>query len=130
MSDSRKYVIKLSLVVGALALVGLFVTSCLPSIFNRPPKPVIAIAEGNPYGPPPLEITFDISGSSDPDGEIVSFTFDFADGSGPIAGTDLTQPIAHTYLEKGQHFATLTVVDNVGKEALAKIIISVFEPIE
>lgn len=130
MPDSREYVIKLSIVVGALVLVGLLVTSCLPSIFNRPPEPMIAIAEGNPYGPPPLEITFDISGSSDPDGEIVSFTFDFADGSEPIAGTDLTQPITHTYLEAGQYFATLTVVDNVGKEALAQALISVFEPTE
>ena len=91
---------------------------------------MIAIAEGNPYGPPPLEITFDISGSSDPDGEIVSFTFDFADGSESIAGTDLAQPITHTYSEEGQFFATLTVVDNVGKEALAKALISVFEPTE
>jgi serine protease len=130
MPNSQKHVIKLSLVVGALALVGLFVTSCLPSIFNRPPEPMIAITEGSPYGPPPLEITFDISGSSDPDGEIVSFTFDFADGSEPIAGTDLTQPITHTYLEKGLHFATLTVVDNVGKEALVQMIISVFDPAE
>lgn len=118
------------LTIGMLVLMGLSVTSCLPNPFNRPPEAVIAIAAGNPYGPPPLTVTFDISGSFDPDGEIVSFTFDFADGSEPIAGTDLTQPITHTYLEKGLHFATLIVVDNVGKEALAQMIISVFDPAE
>jgi len=92
---------KTALAVGALVLVSLFVTSCLSGIFNRPPEPVIAIAEGSPYGPPPREITFDISGSSDPDGEIVSFTFDFADGSEPVAGTDLTQPMwARRHLHK------------------------------
>jgi len=130
MSSSKKHLIKLSLVVGALALVGLCVTSCLSSIFNRPPTPMIAIAEGNPYGPPPLEVTFDISGSSDPDGEIVSFTFDFTDGSEPIQGTDLTQPIPHTFTTQGQYFATLTVVDNVGKETLAQLVIAVTEPPE
>lgn len=130
MSNFRKCTVKLPFVVGTLVLVGLLVTSCLTTIFNQPPKPAISIVEGSPYGPPPLTVTFDISGSSDPDGEIVSFTFDFADGSEPIAGTDLTQPITHTYLEKGLHFATLTVVDNGGKEALAQMIISVFDPAE
>ena len=130
MYKSWKHAMRTARVVGTLVLISLFVTSCLSGIFNRPPEPVIAIAEGNPYGPPPREITFDISGSSDPDGEIVSFTFDFADGSDPIEGTDLTQPITHTYLEKGLHFATLTVVDNTGTEAVAQTIISVFEPAE
>jgi len=120
MHKSWKHTMKTALTVGALVLVSLFVTSCLSGIFNRPP----------PYGASPLEVTFDISGSSDPDGEIVSFTFDFADGSEPIEGTDITQPITHTYLENGLHLATLTVVDNVGKEALAQIVISVFEPTE
>lgn len=130
MSNFRKCTVKLPLVVGTLVLVGLLVTSCLTAIFNQPPKPAISIVEGHPYGPPPRTITFDISGSSDPDGEIVSFTFDFADGSEPITGTDLAQSITHTYLEAGQYFATLTVVDNVGKEALAQALISVFEPTE
>ena len=119
-----------TLAIGALVLVSLFVTSCLSSIFNRPPTPMIAITEGTPYGASPLEITFDISGSSDPDGQIVSFTFDFADGSEPIDGTDLAQQITHTYLENVLHLATLTVVDNVGKEAVAQMVISVFEPAE
>ena len=130
MHKSWKHAMRATLTVGALTLVGLLVTSCLSSIFNRPPTPVIAIAEGSPYGAPPLDITFDISGSSDPDGEIVSFAFDFADGSEPIEGTDISQQITHTYLENGLHLATLTVVDNVGKEALVQMVISVFEPTE
>jgi len=130
MHKSWKHTMKTALTVGALVLVSLFVTSCLSGIFNRPPTPAITISEGTPYGASPLEVTFDISGSSDPDGEIVSFTFDFADGSEPIEGTDITQPITHTYLENGLHLATLTVVDNVGKEALVQIVISVFEPTE
>lgn len=130
MSSSQKYVIKLSLAIAVLTLVGLFTTSCLSSIFNRPPKPLIVIGEGNPYGPAPLEITFDISGSSDPDGQIVSYTFDFADGTDPVKGSDLTQPITHTFTVPGQYFVTLTVIDNLGKSALTQLMIVVLEPPE
>jgi len=126
MLNLREGTAKLFLAEAMLVLVGVLVTSCLTTIFNQPPKPAVAIAEGSPYGPPPLTVAFDISGSSDPDGEIVSFTFNFADGSQLVEGTDLAQPISHTYLETGQYFATLTVVDNVGKEAIAKTLISVF----
>jgi len=73
-----------------IMLTGLFASSCLAPLFNQPPKPLIGIAEGNPYGVAPLTITFDISGSSDPDGEIVSFTFDFGDGTDPIFTKGLT----------------------------------------
>lgn len=125
MSHFRKHVIKLSLVVGALALVALFVPSCLPSIFNQPPQPAISIVQGSAYGPPPLEITFDISGSHDPDGKIVSFSLDFADGSQPVKGTDLTQPISHTFTVPGEHFVTLNVVDNSGEARITQLLVVV-----
>jgi len=130
MVSSRIYGIKLLLLVGVLSLGGLLVTSCLSSIFNRPPEPRIAIAEGSPYGSAPLEVTFDISGSSDLDGDIVSFTFDFADGSELVEGTDLTQPITHTFTVPGQYFVTLTVVDDMGKNGLAQMLIAVSDASE
>jgi PKD repeat protein len=111
---------RLAMIIAVVLTIG----AC--ALFNQPPKPLITITSGSPYGPPPREITFDISGSSDPDGEIVSFTFDFADGTEPISGTDLTEPISHTYLETGVHLATLTVVDNSGEQTIAQIIVSVF----
>ena len=106
-----------SLVLGLLILVGILASSC--QLFNQPPKPVIAIADGNPYGSAPLEITFDISGSHDPDGEIVSFSLDFGDGSAPLSGTDLSQPIVHTYQQSGTYFARLTITDNQGKSTVS-----------
>lgn len=112
-----------------IMLTGLFVSSCLAPLFNQPPKPVIGIAEGSPYGTAPLAITFDISGSSDADGEIVSFTFDFGDGTDPISqGADLSQPIEHTYEHVGQYLASLTVVDNTGEERRMQTPIIVSEP--
>ncbi|MHA1813188.1 MAG: PKD domain-containing protein [Candidatus Thorarchaeota archaeon] len=91
----------------------LLVSGC--ALLNAPPKPSISISGGSPYGTAPLEVTFDISGSSDPDGEIVSFTFDFGDGADTVQGTDLSQPIEHTYSSTGSYGAKLTVVDNNGK---------------
>ena len=111
-----------------LLLLATLVTSCTLNPFNKKPVAVITIAQGSPIGPAPLTITFNISSSSDPDGHIVSFTIDFADGSNPVTGTDLTSPITHTFTEVGQHFVTLTVVDNGGKEGITQVLIIVSSP--
>jgi len=106
---NRRVAIMMGMGIGLL----FFVSAC--ALLNAPPKASITIADGSPYGSAPLTITFDISGSSDPDGEIVSFTFGFGDGTDPIQGTDLSQQIEHTYTTAGSYAAKLTVVDNNGK---------------
>jgi PKD repeat protein len=107
------------LVLGLLvALVGVMLTACL---FNRSPEAAFALVEGVPYGAAPQTFVFDISVSSDPDGEIVSFTFDFGDGSAQREGNDLSEPISHLYEEAGVYIITLTVTDNDGKTDELKI---------
>ncbi|SFQ20233.1 serine protease [Amycolatopsis arida] len=60
-----------------------------------------------------LTCTFDGSGSSDPDGGITSYTWDFGDGT---TGTGATT--RHTYLGHTTNYtATLTVTDNDGNTA-------------
>ena len=113
------------LALGMLVAVGILITSCLSAIFNQPPKPMIAIAYGSPYGLAPLTVGFDISGSYDPNGEIVSFTFDFGDGSEAVEGTDLSEPIEHTYDEPGTYLAKLSVVDNQGASSSIMLAIMV-----
>jgi len=130
MGSQQKCTIKSFLVIGILLSMGLLVTSCLPNPFTRWPEAVIAIAEGIPYGTAPLTITFDISASSDPDGEIVSFTFDFGDGSEPLEGTDITEPIEHTYETPGSYFARLTVKDNGGATGSVWLAIQANPPAE
>ncbi len=62
-------------------------------------------------GPVPLEVTFDAGGSSDPDGDPVTFRWDFGDG----ATTQTTEPtVAHTYSEAGSFEATLVAADDRG----------------
>jgi hypothetical protein len=66
-----------------------------------------------PQGDPPLAIHFDGSGSADPDGDmIVSYTFNFGDGSAPV--TQSAPTIDHTYTSNGNFTASLTVEDSRG----------------
>ncbi|MCF6257376.1 MAG: PKD domain-containing protein [Gammaproteobacteria bacterium] len=65
---------------------------------------------GGPYsGTVGVVVTFDGSSSSDPDGTIVSYSWDFGNG---ITGTGTTP--GNTYAEEGTFDVTLTVTDNVG----------------
>ena len=73
-------------------------------------------------GTEPLPVTIDASGSSDPDGSIASYFFEFGDGAtqGPQAS-----PIAsHTY-SAGNWRATVIVTDNVGAAASAWVLLEV-----
>ena len=56
-----------------------------------------------------LTVTFDASSSYDPDGYIVSYEWDFGDGS-TASGVTVT----HTYSQPGTYTVTLTVTDNDG----------------
>ena len=57
-----------------------------------------------------LTASFDGSGSSDPDGSVASYSWDFGDGS--AAGSGATPQ--HTYAAPGTYQVTLTVTDNQG----------------
>jgi len=52
---------------------------------------------------------FDASGSSDPDGSVVTYEWDFGDGQELITPTATA---AHTYAAPGEYTVTLTVSDN------------------
>ena len=58
--------------------------------------------------------TFSAAGSTDTDGEIAGYAWDFGDGS-TAEGVD----VEHTYTAPGSYTVTLTVVDDAGNEATA-----------
>ena len=68
------------------------------------------------------EIVFNASGSNDPDGEIVSYQWNFGDGT---TGTGAV--VTHTYSAVGTFSVTLTVIDNDGLNSTKTINISIIE---
>jgi PKD repeat protein len=77
---------------------------------NAPP---IASATATPSsGDAPLAVTFDGSASTDSDGSIVSYQWNFGDGT-----TGSGAAVQHTYQNTGTYAVTLTVTDDDGATA-------------
>ena len=75
---------------------------------NTPPT---AVASANPSsGLAPLTVSFSSVGSNDPDGDPITFEWDFGDGSAPGSGPSPQ----HTYTADATYIVTLTVRDNRG----------------
>ncbi|WP_337652656.1 PQQ-binding-like beta-propeller repeat protein [Halomontanus rarus] len=91
-----------------------------PGDFNQPP---IAMFEPDPYAPIVGEtVTFDASGSSDVDGEVVSYDWTFSDGSSATG-----EVVTKSFSENGTHDVDLTVEDDDGGTATWEIGIYVAE---
>lgn len=73
--------------------------------------PTAAFSVDTDSGTTPLTVNFDASGSTDTDGSIVSYAWDFGDGDSGVG-----QQVSHTYTSDGSYTATLTVTDNAGAE--------------
>src|SRR2546425_460706 len=74
---------------------------------NAPPRAAFQFSPGTIYIG--VGVTFDGSASTDPDGTIASFSWDFGDGS---LGSGVQA--SHGYARKGTFGIALTVVDNLG----------------
>ena len=85
---------------------------------NQAPQAVTNVSAA--FGTAPLEIIFSPEGSYDPDGTIVSYEWNFGDGS---SGTG--QSVNHTYTSTGTYLATLTVRDNNGATGSDTIYITI-----
>ena len=74
-------------------------------------------------GSAPLSVAFNGSASSDPDGTIVAYDWDFGDG-GSATGPNAV----HTFAAAGAYIVTLTVEDDDGLTASESLAILVTEP--
>jgi Tol biopolymer transport system component len=75
-------------------------------------------------GEAPLTVSFNASGSSDPDGTISQYEWDF-DNNGTVDATGAT--VTHTYSAAGLYTAVLTVTDNTGLKSSFALFITVLE---
>jgi len=77
---------------------------------------------------PPFEVNENVRfltlGSSDPDGEIVLYQWDFGDGK---TRTSTTWSIRHEFDKRGTYTVSLTVIDNRGKSATTSITLRVVD---
>lgn len=67
------------------------------------------------------EFTFDAQSSSDPDGNITSWEFDFGDGTRETVTDDDAARVKHTYLEGGEYVVTVKVVDDGTQDGLGEL---------
>jgi cytochrome c len=80
--------------------------------------PVAKAAASATNGPTPLKVDFSSAGSNDPDGDPLTFAWDF-DGNGTYDSTEANP--THTYTTKGDFTAQLKVTDTTGKSGYANI---------
>ena len=98
---------KLALLVTLIISLALFISGCGPS--NQKPS---AIFTANPTsGEAPLAVSLDATNSYDPDGNIVSYSWDLGDGE-----TASGEKPDHVYSSSGNFIVELTVTDNGGAQ--------------
>jgi len=86
--------------------------------------PPVAVASASPAtGNAPLNVQFSSSGSSDPDGSIVAYAWDFGDGATSTAANP-----THLFNVAGNYTVALMVMDNSGLTGSTTINVSVMQP--
>jgi PKD repeat protein len=85
-------------------------------------SPVAVASTDVTSGKAPLEVIFSAAGSTDPDGDTLSFEWVFGDGQ---SGSGDTVTVVHTYTEPGTYIAQLTVTDGGGMSDAASVEIRV-----
>ncbi len=97
------------------------ITGTVPARVTQSP---VASASASPTsGTAPLAVSFSSAGSSDPDGTIVSYQWNFADGSISSSANP-----AHTYSVGGTYTATLVVTDDDGLSSSKTVTVTVVNP--
>ena len=97
------------------------VTATEPATNN---PPTASLSASPTSGDAPLTVSFTLS-ESDPDGDSLSCTLDFGDGSSPYSGCGNT---SHTYQNAGTYTATYTVSDGRGGTGSDSVTVTATEP--
>ena len=91
-----------------------------PPPVNQPP---VAVLTGPATGLTGDTLTFDGTGSHDPDGQVVAWALDFGDGS-----TSATATATHAFAAPGTYTVTLTVTDDAGATGKATLDVAIADP--
>jgi len=109
--NGTAYYYRLCAIDSGGALLGVSATAATPvgPVNNQPPT---ADAGADKTAQTLTTLTFDGSGSFDPDGSISTYAWNFGDGASANGKT-----VTHAYSSAGTYTATLTVTDNSGASA-------------
>jgi len=107
---------KRKVLITALLLIGLMVglTACR-GFFGQAPIALLTINKPANDNEPPVTVSFNISQSNDPDGNIATYEVDYGDRSTHATGTAVTDVLSHSYTTAGPFTVTLTVTDGDGR---------------
>jgi len=86
-------------------------------VANRPP---VANAGPDQTAAPGSSVTFNGAGSSDADGTVTAYAWNFGDGTSATGST-----VTHSYAAAGTYTATLTVTDNRGAQGTDSALVTV-----
>ncbi len=107
--------------VAVLTAGGMSLVHYAVPLSNRAPTSAIKLASVSG-----LQVSFDASGSIDPDGAVASYQWTFGDGSSQVTNTP---SVTHVYAAGGTYTAAVVAVDNQGLSgAAASISVSVVAP--
>jgi len=107
----------------ALIVFVLALSTMLSGCSNRNHSPVAAITATPASGEAPLEVTLDASQSYDPDGDEITYKWNFGDGQ--VAQGETVQ---HGFGTAGSYTVKLQVTDSKGKSVTATEAITVSQP--
>ena len=119
----KKYYLVILFLVLAMFLSGCSGGGTTPPITTNQ-SPTASFTATPTSGTAPLAVSFDASSSSDSDGSIISYAWDFKDGN-----TGNGQTINHTFSSTGSYNVMLTVIDNEGATDSVTKTITVTDPI-
>jgi cytochrome c len=87
---------------------------------NRTPE--VKVAADRTSGPAPLTVRFDPAGTADPDGQPVTYAWDFQ-GDG-VTDSTTAGPVSFTYTQAGQYSAKLSVTDDTGRTGVGTVVVT------
>lgn len=96
-------------------------STATPPAGNKPPVAAFTLTPAE--GAAPLAVSVDAGGSTDPDGRITGYAWEFGDGA---KATGVTA--SHTYSVPGKHTVTLTVTDDKGATDQRQATVTVTAP--
>lgn len=115
--------IKLNPYDGCYYTIGLFPSEINKICYVGNRQPVVIASADPTYGPGPLDVAFDATETYDPDGDPLTFAWDFGDGDSDTGATTshlYTAPTSDPY----SYTATLTVNDTAGNSVDKEFLIS------